>query len=154
MVTTKEWLMRGRKLENRIISLARARQRAYDRAVSSTARPRDVCVIGGIMSSPDDKNASYVIVEEAVKEQEEKLNCIRAEILDVVGLIDDNTLATVITEYYINAKTWNEIAIGLNYSFAHVTKELHPKAILEVEKILNNTNSNDDIMILSKAPKS
>ena len=135
-MTTKQWLMRARHLENRIAALLDARQRAYDRAVSTTAHPRDVCVIGGNTAAPDDKAASYVIVDEEVRRQEAALNRIRAEILDVIGLIEDNTLAALLTKYYVNGETWEQVAVDMNFSYSHVVQNLHPRALAAAKECI------------------
>lgn len=132
-MTAKQWLMRARKLECRIASLVTARQRAYDRAVSTTSRPRDVCVLGG---ASGDKAASYVVVADSVRAQEDNLNRVRSEILDAIGMVEDNTLATLLTEYYINNRTWEEVAVALNYSWEHIIRCLHPKALRKIEDII------------------
>lgn len=139
-MTVKQWLMRARNIESRIASLVMARQRAYDRAVSIVARPREVCVIGGGVSSPDDKNASYVIVGEAIKEQEDKLNAIRAEIIEAIGVVEDNTLAALLTEYYVNGRTWEDVAFALDYSYSQVVKYLHPKALKAINDAIECHN--------------
>lgn len=110
-----------------------AKQRAYDRAVSTTSRPREVCVIGGGSS---DKAESYVIVAESVQAQEDKLNRIRTEILDAISKVEDNTLATLLTEYYVNGRTWEEVAVAISYSFEHLHRCLHPKALRKIEDII------------------
>ncbi len=147
----KDWLMRARHLEGRIESLLEARARIYDQATSSTSRVRDTPTSGGA-GMPDDKMAGYASVGEEIEEQRKRLDEVRVEIIQVIGQIEDNTSATLLTEYYINDKTWNEVARGMNYSFAHVTKVLHPKALRLVEKMLINTNSICGTMVLSKKP--
>lgn len=132
-MTAKQWLMRARKLENRLASLETAKQRAYDRAVSTTSRPRDVCVIGG---ASGDKAASYVVVADSVRAQEDKLNRVRSEILDAIGSVEDNTLATLLTEYYVNCRTWEEVAVAINYSYSQVVKYLHPRALREINRAI------------------
>ncbi len=151
-MTAKEWLMRARNMEKRIEALQEAKARIYDRAVSITVRPHETPPSGS-SGAPDDKIAGYAVASAVVDEQLDKLNEIRAEILQVVGKIEDNACATLLTEYYINGKTWNEVAECMHYSFAHVTKVLHPKALREVENMLINTNSICAIMVMDKSTK-
>ena len=130
-MTAKEWLGRARKLRLRLSTLEDSKQRAYARAVSSTAGMSER-VSGG---EPGDKLAAYAEVSLAADRQIEKLEQVRAEILHVIGQVEDNTLATLLTEYYVNDKTWEEVAVQMQYSWRW-TMKLHGKALRAVEAIL------------------
>lgn len=130
-MTAKEWLGRARKLRLRLSALEDSKQRSYARAVSSTAGLGER-VSGG---EPGDKLAAYAEVSLAADWQIEKLEQTRAEILQVIGQVEDNTLATLLTEYYVNGKTWEEVAVQMRYSWRWIMK-LHSKALRAVEAIL------------------
>lgn len=134
-MTAKEWLLRARKLEERIVALQESRRRAYDRAVSATVRPRDVCVTGGKTAAPDDKTAGYASVGEEIDAQLAELNRIRAEILRMCRRVEDNTLAALLIEYYVNGKTWEQVAVGLGCSWRHVHR-LHARALKKLEEVI------------------
>lgn len=134
-MTAKEWLLRARKLEERLAALRESRQRAYDRAVSATAQPRDGCVTGGGAAAPDDKAAGYAIVGEEVEAQLAELNRIRAEILRMCRRVEDNMLAALLIEYYVNGKTWEQVAVGLGCSWRHVHR-LHARALKKLEDVI------------------
>ena len=127
----KEWLGRARKLRLRLSALEDSKQRAYARAVSNTAWMGER-VSGGELG---DKLAAYAEVSLAADRQIEKLEQVRAEILQVIGQVGDNTLATLLTEYYVNDKTWEEVAVQMQYSWRW-TMKLHGKALRAVEAIL------------------
>ena len=132
-MTAKEWLGRARKLRLRLSALEDSKQRSYARAVSSTAGLGER-VSGG---APGDKLAAYAEASLAANRQIEKLEQTRAEILQVIGQVEDNTLATLLTEYYVNDKTWEEVAVQIDKSWRW-TMNLHGKALKAVEKILSN----------------
>lgn len=132
-MTAKEWLGRARKLRLRLSALEDSKQRAYARAVSNTAGMGER-VSGG---EPGDKLAAYAEVSLAADRQIEKLEQTRAEILQVIGQVEDNTLATLLTEYYVNDKTWEEVAVRIDKSWRW-TMNLRGKALKAVEKILSN----------------
>lgn len=132
-MTAKEWLGRARKLRLRLSALEDSKQRAYARAVSSTAGQGEH-VSGG---EPGDKLAAYAEVSLAADRQIEKLEQVRAEILQVIGQVEDNTLATLLTEYYVNDKTWEEVAVQMQYSWRWV-RRLHVRALEQVQEILDN----------------
>ena len=129
-MTAKEWLGRARKLRLRLSALEDSKQRAYSRAVSSTAGLGER-VSGG---EPGDKLAAYAEVSLAADRQIEKLEQTRAEILQVIGQVEDNTLATLLTEYYVNDKTWEEVAVQMQYSWRQVMR-LHGQALCEIRAI-------------------
>lgn len=132
-MAAKEWLGRARKLRLRLSALEDSKQRAYARAVSSTAGMSER-VSGG---EPGDKLAAYAEVSLAADRQIQELERTRAEILQVIGQVEDNTLATLLTEYYVNNKTWEEVAVQIDKSWRW-TMNLHGKALKAVEKILSN----------------
>lgn len=131
-MAAKEWLGRARKLRLRLSALEDSKQRAYARAVSSTAGMSER-VSGG---EPGDKLAVYAEVSLAADQQIEKLEQVRAEILHVIGQVEDNTLATLLTEYYVNDKTWEEVAVQMQYSWRWV-RRLHVRALEQVQEILD-----------------
>ena len=132
-MTAKEWLGRARKLRLRLSALEDSKQRSYARAVSSTAGLGER-VSGG---EPGDKLAAYAEVSLAADRQIGKLEQVRAGILQVIGQVEDNTLATLLTEYYVNDKTWEEVAVQIDKSWRW-TMNLHGKALKAVEEILSN----------------
>lgn len=131
-MAAKEWLGRARKLRLRLSALEDSKQRSYARAVSSTAGMSER-VSGG---EPGDKLAAYAEVSLAADRQIKKLEQVRAEILQVIGQVEDNTLATLLTEYYVNDKTWEEVAVQMQYSWRWV-RRLHVRALEQVQEILD-----------------
>lgn len=129
-MTAKEWLGRARKLRLRLCALEDSKQRSYAHAVSSTAGLGER-VAGG---EPGDKLVAYAEVSLAVDQQIKKLEQVRAEILQVIGKVEDNTLATLLTEYYVNDKTWEEVAVQMQYSWRQVMR-LHGQALCKIRTI-------------------
>lgn len=132
----KEWLSRARGLAQRLNALQESKQHAYDRAISATMRLEGVCVRAEGNSSPGDKNASYAVLSAEADEQIRQLETVRAEILRVIRQVEDHTLATLLTEYYVNNKTWEEVAAALHYSYSHVTHNLHPEALRAAQECI------------------
>lgn len=129
-MTAKEWLSRARKMSGRLRALQTSKEQAFARATS-------VVVGGGEHVSggePADKNAAYAELSLAVDRQIEKLERTRAEILQVIGQVEDNTLSTLLTEYYVNDKTWEEIAAEQHYSWRQVMR-LHGHALQIIREL-------------------
>ena len=132
-MTAKEWLSRAREMSGRLRALQTSKAQAFARATSRTAGGGEH-ISGG---EPADKHAAYAELSLAVDRQIEKLEQVRAEILQVIGQIEDNTLATLLTEYYVNDKTWEEVAVQMRYSWRWV-RRLHVRALEQVQEILDN----------------
>lgn len=65
-----------------------------------------------------------------------KLKQIRAEISSVIEQVQDNTLATLLIEYYLNDKSWVEVAAALGYSYQTVVQRKHPDALKAVADLI------------------
>ena len=129
-MTAKEWLSRARKLSGRLRALQTSKEQAFARATS-------VVVGGGEHVSggePADKHAAYAELSLAVDRQVEKLERCRAGVLLVIGQVEDNTLSTLLTEYYVNDKTWEEIAAEQHYSWRQVMR-LHGHALQMIREL-------------------
>lgn len=129
-MTAKEWLSRARKMNGRLRALQESKAQAFARATSNTVGGGEH-VSGG---EPSDKHAAYAELSLAVDRQIEKLERTRAEILRVIGQVEDNTLAALLTEYYVNDKTWDEIAAEQHYSWRQVMR-LHGHALQIIREL-------------------
>lgn len=134
-MTAKEWLMRARRMERRVKALEESKRRAYDRCISATAAPSDTPGCGGGNTSFRNKNESYAILSDEVDRQLDELNRVRTEILHAIRGVEDAVLATILIEYYINGKTWEQIAVDLGYAYRHITR-LHGQALKKVKDVL------------------
>ena len=72
------------------------------------------------------------LVDSKVDEQIE----LKAEILRTIMQLDDRRQRLVLMEYYIEMKTWEQVAVDLNYSYMHITR-LHGYALKEVQRLLD-----------------
>lgn len=128
-LTTREWLMRARRTDQRIKALLESKQAAYYRATSATAVPKIVPGGGGGFQS---KSETYALLSAEVDEQIEELNRIRTEILHATRSVKNSTLATLLIEYYVNGKTWEQVAVDMGYSWRHIQR-LHGLALKKIE---------------------
>ncbi len=120
----KDWLCRARRMNGRLRALQTSKAQAFARATSSTVGGGEH-ISGG---EPADKHAAYAEISLTIDRQIEMLERTRAEILQVIGQMEDNTLSTILTEYYVNDKTWAEIAAEQHYSWRQVMR-LHGHAL-------------------------
>lgn len=130
-MSAKEWLIRARKMRSRLRALQNSKERAFSKATSITVSGGER-VSGG---APADTHAAFAEVSLAVDRQIEELEQTRAEILQGIRQLEDNTLSTLLTEYYINDKTWEKIAEEQHYSFRQIMR-LHAKALQRIQSII------------------
>ena len=129
-MTAKEWLSRARRMSGRLRALQTSKEQAFARATSAAVAGGEH-VSGGL---PADKLVAYAEVSRVVDRQIAKLEHTRAEILQVIGRIEDNTLSTLLTEYYVNDKTWAQIAAQQHYSWRQVMR-LHGHALQIIREL-------------------
>ena len=123
-MTTKEWLSRGRHLQQRIQALEESKALAYTAATSTTASTG-----GGGGSNISRTAERYSELSETVDRERERLDSIMAEITALIAQVEDNTLAALLQDRYVRCLTWEQVATELNYNQTYVIKHLHPKAL-------------------------
>lgn len=134
-LSAKQWLSRAGRIQARIDSLRASKERAYLRATSSTA-PLRLDAGGGRTGGSDyDATAAYVALSMEAERQEIRLVQVCEEILYMISQVEDNTLAVLLQEHYINEKSLREIALIFHYSTSRVY-QLHHKAVEQIREIL------------------
>ena len=131
-MSTQDWLLQARVVGSRIGELRLAREQAkrllglrspglyFDRVQTSRENNRERHMI------------RYLALEEEINREEERLLAVEREILEAIDRVDDLLLCTILTAYYVNAKTLETIAEELNYSVRQISR-LHQKAVAAVE---------------------
>lgn len=64
----------------------------------------------------------------------------RKDITITIEKIKNQTLRKLIVERYINGKTWEQIAVDMNYCYRQITR-MHGKALHDISDILNEENA-------------
>lgn len=129
----KEYLARARRLQSRLDALERAKSCAWERATSVTPNS-GMTVQGGDISR---KTESYAVLTEKIEAERERLMRLKAEIIETVNQVEDNTLCALLTEFYINGATWEQTSVRINYSYYHTVHVLHPKALQAIDRIIH-----------------
>ena len=133
-MTTKEWLNRGRNLNEEINALIKAKEKAlYDACNVSIAYDKER-VQTSQNNSTEAKFTRFADYSKAIDERIDELYKIKQEILKAISGVDNSTYRTLLIERYINFKTWEEIAVYMNYSYMHITR-LHGKALQRVKML-------------------
>ena len=74
--------------------------------------------------------------EEKIKARAEELAKIRQEVYDTIVKVQDSKLRTLLLMRYIGNKSFESIAYTMHYTYKHITHNLHPEALEEIEKHL------------------
>ena len=131
-MTTKDWFSRGRRLDAHINTLLETIDREKQALLRMTANLSGVVVDGSRDPHRFDRLA---ILEDSINAEIDRLYEIKLEILDVIKRLDDMRYREVLTKYYINMKSFEQIAVDMNYSYVHITR-LHGWALKAAEKVM------------------
>lgn len=134
-MTPKEYLLQYRDAVRR----ATAAQDHLDelRAMAERVTPNYGGSGGGTHQTGDKLGAvvaRLVDAESRVNDELRRLVETEREVNDTIQNVRDGTLRALLYERYINDKTWEQIAVSLNYTYRRVT-QLHGKALNAVGQI-------------------
>lgn len=133
-MTTKEWFSRGRRLDAHINSLLATRDKLKASAESITPNYDGIVVDG---TKDPHKYDGLVQMEDMIDREADRLYAVKQEILAVILKMKDNRYRDVLTKRYIDNKTWEQIAVEMNYSFRRVI-QLHGEALKAAEEFIPN----------------
>ena len=135
-MTPKEYLLQYRDAVRR----AAAAQDHLDelRAMAERITPNYGGSGGGTHQTGDKLGAAVarlVDAESRVSDELELLEATERDVISTIGKVTDGTLYTLLYERYINGKTWEQIAVALNYSYRQTTR-MHGAALIAVKQVL------------------
>ncbi len=131
-MTAKEWLMRGWNINREINQLHEEREKAFSLACKTTGQTDKEKVQESIKNSTEDRNIRYSDYSKVIDERTDELYKIKEEILQAINKVENGTYRTLLIARYIGFKKFEEIATEMNYSYIHVVKNLHPKALSSI----------------------
>lgn len=131
-MTAKQWLERGRNLNNEIETLLTAQQRALELACKTSSGSTDDKVQTSRRNTSEERFISYADYERLINEKIDKLYQVQREITDAIYRVDNSTLRTLLVERYINFNTWEQIAVNMNYNYRWILR-LHGRALQAIE---------------------
>ncbi|MBQ9914559.1 MAG: DUF1492 domain-containing protein [Clostridia bacterium] len=123
----KDWLARGRVAKLEIQALLAARQEAF-RLACLPALGNGERVQVSRENRQEDKMVALVSLEEEIDRRVENLYKILEEISRAVADVEDPSHRILLTERYINFKTWEQVADSMGYDLRWVYR-LHKKAV-------------------------
>lgn len=134
-MTAKQFLSRGRWIEREITSLIRTRDETRDRLTHIT---QNYDGDGAQTTKDPHKFDSLVELEDKIDELIDRLYATKTEILGVIDRLEDRREFLALKVYYIDMKTWEEVAVELHYTWRQ-TMRIRKAAIANTEVILNGT---------------
>ena len=134
-MTVKEWLNRGRYLDREIDQLLEDQQNALNLACGTAVS------YGGEKVQTSKKNVTerrfiaYADYSAKIDNRIDEPYAIKTEIKAAINKLDDPLLRALLIAYYINMKTFDQVANELHYSIRHINR-LHNYALKEIKKII------------------
>ena len=135
MDDTKEYLNKVRYIDNEIDAKEEVKERMRKRLTSIKATQyREIDVQGGERKSNEDRMIEYIECSEDINELIDKLINLKMTVVEQVEKIDDSLYRTVLTERYINNKSWEDVSKAINYGERR-TLQYHNDALRAFAKV-------------------
>ena len=135
-MTTKEWFSRGRRLDAHINSLLSTRDKLWEGLTSTTARYTADVVDG---TKDPHKFDALAAMEDMIDREVDRLYSVKQEILEVVLRLGDTRYQDLLMKRYVDIKTWEQIAVEMNYTYRRIT-QLHGEALKAAEGFIDDTS--------------
>lgn len=133
-MTAKQYLNRVRRIDKEIEALLRLVQRTRESLETVTQNyDRD----GAQSTKNPHKYDRLVELESLVDEKIDQQIALKAEILNTIMQLEDRRQRLVLMEYYIEMKTFEQVAVDIHYSWRQIMN-IHGHALKEVERCLNS----------------
>lgn len=132
-LTAKQYLNRVRRIDKEIEALLRMVRKTRESLESMT---QNYDGDGAQSTKNPHKFDRLVELESMVDKKIDEQIDLKAEILNTIMQLDDRRQRLVLMEYYVEMKTWEQVAVDLNYSYMHITR-LHGYALKEIGKLIN-----------------
>ena len=134
-MTTKEWLMQARDLDD----LINAKLEERDRWLALACRVTGNITPDKVQTSPGNTSEAaflkYAALSEEIDRYVDRLVDLKREITEAIHKVPEKRLQTLLIEYYLNHKTWEQVAVTMNYGYRQVIR-LHEKALLKVKDVI------------------
>lgn len=136
-MTTKEYLSRGRYIENEIAVLLKSKENAFAQVTNCAALTSETSLDKSSQSNTMEARYIKYLTEVARLEKTidsyiDQLYCIKEEALTAINTVEDANLRTLLIHRYINCKTFEQIAVEMNYSYRQVLR-MHGEALQKVK---------------------
>ena len=131
-MTAKQYLNRVRRIDKEIEALLRLVQRTRESLETVT---QNYDSDGAQSTKNPHKYDRLVELESLVDEKIDQQIALKAEILNTIMQLEDRRQRLVLMEYYIEMKTFEQVAVDIHYSWRQIMN-IHGHALKEVQKLL------------------
>lgn len=132
-MTAKQYLNRARRIDKEIDALLRLVQTTRE-SLESVTQNYDSDKASGTKNPH--KFDRLVELESLVDQKVDELIALKTDILETISKLKDNRQRILLTKYYLQMLTWEQVAVDMDYSFQH-TMRMHGYALREIERIIN-----------------
>lgn len=129
----KQYLNRVRRIDKEIEALLRLVQRTRESLETVT---QNYDSDGAQSTKNPHKYDRLVELESLVDAKIDEQISMKAEILNTIMQLEDRRQRLVLMEYYVEMKTWEQVAVDMNYSYMHITR-IHGYALKAIQKVLD-----------------
>lgn len=137
-VSAKQYLMRYKYINTTITDLFAQRSALLDIAYKVTTKTDgDVVSNSNVSDKVGTSVAKLVDLSKQIDNEIDLLYNVKQEIISSISKIYDDTLELLLTKRYINCKTFEQIAVEMNYTYQWVCA-LHGRALEKICKIINS----------------
>ena len=133
-MTAKQYMNRVRRVDQEIQTLERMIQKTRD-SVESITQKYDGD--GAQVTKNPHKFDRLVELEGLVDQKIQEQLTLKAETLLTIGKLKDRRQRMVLTEHYLEMKTFEEISVDMHYSWRQIHR-IHGFALKGVDMILND----------------
>lgn len=131
-MTAKQYLNRVRRIDKEISALLRLVQKTRESLETIT---QNYDSDGAQSTKNPHKYDRLVELESLVDQKIDEQIQMKADILCTIMQLDDRRQRLVLMEYYIEMKTWEQVAVDLGYAWRHVMR-LHGMALKSLQSVL------------------
>ena len=131
-MTAKQYLNRVRRIDKEIEALLRLVQRTRESLETVT---QNYDSDGAQSTKNPHKYDRLVELESLVDAKIDQQIALKAEILNTIMQLEDRRQRLVLMEYYIEMKTFEQVAVDIHYSWRQIMN-IHGHALKEVQKLL------------------
>ena len=128
----KRWLQRAYFINQEINTLIEEKQAAFARACSITVPTDKEHFSSSGDNSTEKKFIRYTEYEIMIDKRIDKLLKIKKQILNAINDINTEKLRILLVKRYLQFKTWERIAIEMNYDVRQIYR-LHQQALKEIK---------------------
>ena len=131
----KEWLNRGKHLDNEIKELKETAQKALEEATNTASNISDERVQTSIENNTEKKFIRVVHYSLETINKIEELYDVKMEIQQAIYKVDNHTYRTLLLARYINFKTWEQIAEDMGYEVRQIHR-IHGNALVNLKDVI------------------